>query len=129
MGKNADVLRKALNAFVAGDMAGLTPLLAEDLQVTVPGTNQLSGTYKSRDEFFNGFLGKVMALTGGQFALEPHDVAESEDHAVGMYTLRATRDGKTFEWRHVNVYHVRGDVIAETWQFPGDFEAWNAFWS
>jgi ketosteroid isomerase-like protein len=126
---NAQVLTRAVEALTSGDMAGLAEVLNEDFVVHVPGSNQLSGVYKSRDEFFNGFLGKIMALTDGRFTLEPHDILGSADHAVGVYTFRATRGEKTFEWRHVNVYHVRGGRLSEVWQSPHDFEAWNAFWS
>lgn len=126
---NQQVLQKAVDCFVKGDMEGLTGLTTDDFTVHVPGTNQLSGDYKSRDEFFNGLIGKIMTLTEGQFALEPHDILGSDDHAVGLYTLKATRGGKSIEWRHVNVYHVRDEKLSEIFFNPYDYDEWNAFWS
>lgn len=126
---NAEVVRKAATAFAAGDMETLTPLLAEDVVLHVPGTNQASGDYQGRDSFFNDFVGTLMSLTGGQLRLEIHDVVGSDEHAAGIYTLTATRGEKTFSWRHVNVYHVRNEQLAEIWQHPGDFLAWNEFWT
>jgi uncharacterized protein len=123
------VLRAAVNAMTTGDVEGLPAFFADDVLVHVPGTSQLSGDYKGKEELFNGFLGKLMALTNGEVVLEPHDIIGSEDHAVGIYKWRATRDGETIEWRHVNVYHVRDGQIVEIWQHPFDFEHWNEFWS
>jgi ketosteroid isomerase-like protein len=123
------VLRTGVVAMTTGDMETLPTCFADDVAVHVPGTNQLSGDYKGKGELFDGFLGKLMTLTDGQVVLEPHDILGSEHHAAGIYTWRATRDGRTFEWRQVNVYHVTNGQIVELWQHPFDFEAWNEFWS
>jgi ketosteroid isomerase-like protein len=123
------VLRAAATAMTTGDMGGLSALFADDVVVHVPGTNQLSGDHKGKEAAFTAYMGKVMALTNGDFVFEPHDIAGSEDHAAGIYRYRATRDGTTLEWRHVNVYHVRDGQIVEIWQHPFDFERWNEFWS
>lgn len=123
------VLRAAVEAMITGDYETLPACFAEDVAVHVPGTNQLSGKYKGRNDLFEGFLETLMSLTDGQVVLEPHDLIGGERHAVGIYTWRATRDGRTSEWRQVNVYHVTGGQIVEVWQHPLDFERWNDFWS
>ena len=128
MGKNGEIARTAAEAFGRGDMETLVPLIAEDVLVHVPGSNQLSGTYKSRDELLNNFVGTLMQLTGGQVQFQVHDVTDSDEHATGIYNLTVTRDGKTFEYRQVNVYHLRGGQIAEIFVSIHDFEPWNAFW-
>ena len=127
--KPVEVARKAVEALVAGDMETLASCIADDVQIHVPGSSQLSGTYKSRDGLMTTLFGKIMGLTGGQFRLEIHDVIGGDEHAAGIYNITATRDGKTLQYRHVNVYHVRGDQIVEIFQCPHDFEAWSAFWS
>jgi uncharacterized protein len=123
------VLRGAVNAMTTGDVEALPTFFADDVVVHLAGTSQLSGDYKGKAELFDGFLGKLMSLTDGQVVLEPHEILGSENHAVGIYNWRATRGRKTFEWRQVNVYHVRGGQIVEVWQHPFDFERWNDFWS
>jgi hypothetical protein len=123
------VLRAAVQAMTTGDVEALPTYFADDVAIHVPGTNQLSGDYKGKDELFDGFLGTLMSLTDGQVVLEPHDMVGGERHAVGIYNWRATRGGRTFEWRQVNVYHVTDGRIVEAWQHPFDFERWNQFWS
>lgn len=125
---NEQVIRDAVKAMQTGDMDGLAATMHEDIVLHVPGTNQVSGDYKGRQAFFEDFLGKMMGLTGGQFQIEAHDFASSDDHVVGMYTLTATREGTAFSWNHVNVYHVRDGKVAEIFQHPGDVTGWNDFW-
>jgi len=122
-------VRTMVVAITTGDMETLPTCFADDVAVHVPGTNQLSGDHKGKGELFDGFLGKLMGLTDGQVVIEAHDILGSEHHAVGIYNWRATRDGRTFEWRQTHVYHVTDGQIVELWQHPFDFEAWNEFWS
>jgi ketosteroid isomerase-like protein len=90
MHETEKVLRAAATAMTTGDMDGLSALFAGDVVVHVPGTNQLSGDHKGKEAAFTGYMGKVMALTNGEFVFEPHDIAGSEDHAAGIYRYRAT---------------------------------------
>ena len=128
---NEQVLRKAVDYFVKGDMEGVASIITDDFTVHVQGSNQLTGDYMGKDEFLNGLIGKMMGLTDGRFELEPHDVLGSTDgdHAVGIYTIRATRGDRSIEWRHVNVYHVRDEKLAEVFFTPHDYDEWNDFWS
>ena len=126
---NEQVIRDSVTAMTSGDMENLPGFFDENVVVHVPGANQISGHYKGKASFFEDFFGKIMGLTGGQFVLDPHDFASSEEHVVGIYNITATRDGKAYSYPHVNVYHVRDGKIAEVWQHPGDVATWNDFWS
>ncbi len=117
------VLRQVYEAFGAGDMERLAELFAEDVVVHVPPGLPISGDYNSRDEFFSGMLGKVVDTLGGPPQLEVLDILASEDHAVGLLHIRAQRDGTSYEWRHVNVYHIRDGQVTEFWWTPFDQEA------
>lgn len=119
MHPNETIVRTAVEHFRAGNVPGLLEVFADDLVVHVPPGHQLSGDYKGGKEFIEKFVGKVMELTGG-VQLEPHDIFASDDHAVGLYTIRAERDGVAYEWSHVNVYHLGGGKIKEFWWTPFD---------
>jgi ketosteroid isomerase-like protein len=129
MAASDEVVREAVAGMTTGDMDRLGAMLSDDIVLHVPGSNQISGEYTGKEAFLGDFLGKLMSLTGGQFGLEPHEFLGSGEHAVGLYNITATRDGKTFTWSHVNVYHVRDGKVTEIWQHPGDPFAWNDFWS
>lgn len=125
---NEEVMREAVGYFVKGDVESVMSMFADDVVLHIPGSTQVSGDHKGK-EGFQAFLGKTMELTNGQFQLTPHDILGSDEHAVGIYNIKATRDGKDFEWRHVNVYHIRDEKIAEIFYTPHDFPAWHEFWS
>ncbi len=129
MNETERVLRTAVTAMTTGDMETLASCFADDVVAHVPGNSRISGDYKGRTEVFERFIGTMMELTDGQLVLEPHDITGTEDHAVGIYTWRAVRDGKNFEWRQVNIYHVHNGRITELWQHPFDIEGWHNFWS
>jgi len=113
---NEKILRAALDALAVGDAGALAEVIADDVVVHFPGASALAGDHRGR----GALAAVVRALTGSGLEVEPHDVLASDDHAVGIYRLRARRDGRSVEWRHVNVYHVRDGKIVEVWQHPFD---------
>lgn len=122
MHANEQVIRTALGAFTSGDMDGFSDVISDDIVVHVPGNHQLAGEYKGKDEFLGKFIAKAIELTGGSVQIEAHDFLASDDHAVGVYVMRAERDGRSAEWRHINVYHVGDGKITEVWWNPFDRE-------
>lgn len=119
MHRNEKIIRRLVDHFIAGNIEGFVGMLTDDVVVHVPAGHQLSGDYKGPKEFVEKFVGRVMELTGG-VQLEKHDILASDDHAVGLYTIRTQRNGISYEWQHVNVYHVRDGKVAEFWWTPFD---------
>ncbi|MGH2830283.1 MAG: nuclear transport factor 2 family protein [Actinomycetota bacterium] len=126
---NETLLREGIAAFQAGDMDKLKTFMAEDIVLHVPGTNKLSGDYKGQGEVLGTFFPTIMQLTGGDFKLDRHDSLANDEHGIGVYDMHAGRDGKTFEWNQVNVYHLKNGKFAEAWVNIHQFEAWNKFFS
>ena len=125
MHPNEQLLRTAVEAMQNGDGERVAEVMAADVIVHLPGRSKLAGDHHGR-----GVLGaKIRELTGHPLRLEIHDVLGSDDHAVGVYTMTAERDGKTVQWRHVNVYHVRDGQIVEVWQHPFDLDVIEDFFS
>lgn len=119
MHPSEQLVREQVAHFIAGNIPGWLGVVSDDLVVHVPPGHQLSGDYHGAQKFVEQFIGTVMQLTGG-VQLEIHDVLASDDHAVGLYRIRTERDGKAYEWAHVNVYHVEGGKIREIWWTPAD---------
>jgi hypothetical protein len=61
----------------------LKTLIADDVVNHLPGTNQISGDYKGKDQFFADFFGTLMSLTGGQIAVKPHDLLGNPRAGIG----------------------------------------------
>lgn len=128
MHPNEQVIRTQVERFIAGDIPGWLETVSDDLVVHIPPGHQLSGDYHSGQEFVEKFIGRVVELTGGVH-VEIHDVLASDDHGVGLYMNRTQRDGTTYEWAHVNVYHFGDGKITEIWWTPTDQEKIAALFS
>jgi ketosteroid isomerase-like protein len=124
---NEDLVRRGYAAFGAGDLDTIRELFADDIVWHSPGHNQISGDFRGMDEVLGQF-GKIFELTGGSFKLELHDVLANDEHAVGL--IRATGDvqGRHLDDNTVQLFHIRDGKVTESWIYPGDPEATDAFW-
>jgi uncharacterized protein len=125
---NEDLARRGYAAFATGDMATLNELFADDIVWHAPGRNELSGTFKGKDEVFAN-LQKNMELTGGTFRLEIHALIADDDHAVALLRARAEREGKTLDDNTVQIFHIADGKLTESWLHPSDAYASDEFWS
>jgi ketosteroid isomerase-like protein len=125
---NEDLARRGYAAFATGDMATLNELFADDIVWHAPGRNELSGTFKGKDEVFAN-LQKNMELTGGTFRLEIHALIADDDHAVALLRARAEREGKTLDVNTVQIFHIADGKLTESWLHPSDAYASDEFWS
>ena len=124
---NEGLIRKGYAAFQSGDMATLSELFADDVVWHAPGRNQLSGTFRGKEEVFATFQ-KVFELTGGTFKLDIHAVLADDDHAVVLTRSTGEREGKKLDDNTVQVFHVSDGKVTEQWLYPGDVYASDDFW-
>ena len=125
---NEDLMRKGYEAFGTGDMDTIRELFADDIVWHVGGRSHLAGNYKGKDEVL-GFLAKTMELSGGTFRLEVHDILAGDEHAAGLTTVTAEREGKKLNSNGVQVVHIRNGKLSESWLHPEDQYANDEFWS
>ena len=125
---NVQQLRRAYEAFGAGDLATVSQLLADDTVWHILGHSSLAGDYKGKDAVF-GFFGKLMELSGGTFHLDVHDILANGEHSIGLVTEHAEKDGKKWVSNAVHVSHTDADGrTKEFWAFQEDQAAADAFW-
>ena len=125
---NMDVLRRAYEALASGDFGTLMGLLADDVKAHVPGRSPVAGDYDGKDAV-GGYVAMLGELSGGTLRFEPHDVAASEAHSVGLVRDLAERGDKTLDMNNVHVWHVAAGQLSEIWIYPGDLYVWDEFWS
>ena len=125
---NEELVRRGYQAFGTGDMATLDELFADDIIWHVPGRNQLSGTYRGKQEVFGNFV-KLAELTGGTFKLDIHAILADDEHAVALLRVSAEREGKTLKDNTVQVWHIKDGKVTESWLHPADAYASDEFWS
>lgn len=124
---NEDLLRKGYDAFNAGDIDTVKSLFAPDIVGHFGGKSQLAGDYKGVDEVI-GALAKLVELSGGTFKETVHDIVANDTHAVALGEVTAQRDGKTYDQKSVEVYHVNGGKVTEFWDWIEDQDADKDFW-
>ncbi len=90
---NAALLRKGHEAFSNGDRATLTEIIAEDALWHVAGKGPFSGDYRGRKAVF-GMFDKMAELSGGTIKIKDHDFLGTDQHAVALFKIIATRGGK-----------------------------------
>jgi ketosteroid isomerase-like protein len=128
MSTNAEIARRAYEAFQAGDMAAMGELMSGDIVWHAPGENPLSGTYRGKEEVF-GLFAKIGELADGPMKMGIHDILASDDHVVALLEVTASRGDKRLDGRAVHIMHVADGKLTEFWNFPEDPAAGDEFWS
>ena len=114
---NEEIARSEMEAALRGDFEGMLAHYTEDVILHYPGHNALSGTYRGKDGV-REWARKIDELLGpgGSLTRTLHDVLGSEDHAVQLVSVNATRtDGRNASWNAAVVMHVRDGKISEIW--------------
>ncbi len=124
---NAVLLRRGHQAFSKGDQATLAEVIAEDVLWHTGGKGPVSGDYHGRDAVF-GFFAKLADLTDGTLTIEDQDFLASDERAVALYRIKATRGSKTLDADYCEVVRVRDGQTVEEWNFAFDQYAFDNFW-
>jgi uncharacterized protein len=125
---NVDVFKQVYAAFTTGGMNRLAELIALDVVWHVPGTNLISGNYKSRDAIF-GCFSRMFEMTNGSYKPQIHDILANDEHTVALLHATARRGDRTLDQDYAFIMHIRDGQVAELWEAWTEGPAWNDFWS
>jgi ketosteroid isomerase-like protein len=123
----SEIAQQAYAAFGNGDMPGLGALLAADTVWHINDVKPLNGDKHGVDEVFQ-FLGKLMEISGGTFAIKVNEFMGNDSHASMLIEETAQRDGKSLKAAAVHVMRMVDGKVAEFWASSPD-PANEAFWS
>ena len=125
---NAALIKGAYEAFARGDVAHAFAAFAEDILWHVPGRGPLSRDYRGHAEL-GGFFQKFMELSAGTFRIRIDDVLSKGDRVVVLCTESAQRGGRSWSSPQVHVWTIRDDRATVFWQYQGDQQTEDEFWS
>lgn len=111
---NEEVARGATEALSKRDMDRFFGYQADDVVVHFPGRGAMAGDYRGKDGLAKLFQ-QQMEMLDAPPEIETHDVLASDDHAVVLNTVRASRGGQILEQRQVVVMHIKDGKVTETW--------------
>ena len=125
---NEELARRGYDAFSNGDIDALRPVFADNTIFHEPGRNSVAGDDQGIDQML-GFFGTVAERSGGTFRVTVHDAVANDEHAVGLHSSDAERDGRRAHSPTVLVFHIRDGKLAETWSHHHDQHDFDAFWA
>jgi ketosteroid isomerase-like protein len=125
---NRRLIEEAYDAFGKGDIPLVFQTLDSNILWHVPGRGPLSGDYHGHEEVLN-FFETFMALSGGTFRIRIDDVLANDQRVIVLVTESAQRNGRAWSSPQVHVWTVKNGKAIVFWQFQGDQQTEDEFWS
>jgi ketosteroid isomerase-like protein len=125
---NQALIEGAYEAFARADIPTVLGALAEDILWHVPGRGPLSGDYRGHAEVL-GFFRHFMELSEGTFRIAVDDVLAKGDRVIVLVTESARRQGREWTSPQVHAWTVKEGRATIFWQFQGDQQTEDEFWS
>jgi ketosteroid isomerase-like protein len=125
---NVALIKAGYDAFARGDIEGAIAGLAPDIFWHVPGRGPLSRDYRGHAEVL-GFFRHFTELSNGTFRIQIDDILAKGDRVVVLCTEFAERGNLSWSSPQVHVWTVRKNRAAVFWQFQGDQQTEDEFWS
>jgi uncharacterized protein len=125
---NQAIIENAYEAFARGDIPTVLGLLDEDILWHVPGRGPLSRDYRGHAEVL-GFFQRFMELSEGTFRIGVDDVLAKGDRVIVMVTETAQRHGRDWSSPQVHAWTIKNGKATVFWQFQGDQQTEDEFWS
>jgi ketosteroid isomerase-like protein len=127
--ENVAIMRRAYEAFNAGDVETLTELFDENAAWHLPGRSSMATDYQGRDATL-AYFGRIGQETGGTFRAELQDLtADDDDRVVGIQRSTGDRNGKHLDVGDCIVFQLKDGRITDGREHFEDLYAWDEFWS
>jgi uncharacterized protein len=125
---NAALILSGYAAFSRGDIPSALAVFAENIFWHVPGRGPLSRDYNGHAEVL-GFFEHFMTLSDGTFRIQIDDVFAKRDRVVVLCTESARRGDRSWSSPQVHVWTVKDGRATMFWQYQGDQQTEDEFWS
>ncbi len=125
---NVDIIQQLFQAYETGDFPTLDAIFSDDIVFHMPGRSSLAGTFKGKGEVF-GWFERMGAVAGETFRIEVHAITADGEHGTALVTESGHKNGKDYEWREVDVFHIRDGKITEGWVLIDDLYSADEFFA
>jgi ketosteroid isomerase-like protein len=125
---NRRLIEGAYAAFAKGDVQTVLQAFADGIFWHVPGRGPLSGDYRGPQEVL-GFFGRFMQLSNGTFRIQVDDILANDRRVLVLVTESAQRDGRKWSSPQVHAWTIEAGRATGFWQFQGDQQTEDEFWS
>jgi ketosteroid isomerase-like protein len=121
---NAALVRKMAESFNSGDVQGMADMVADDIEWHEIGRAEPIIGKEALAARFGMGSGTPPPY---QITADTHDVIANDDHTIVLGNAHATKDGRTFDYKVAEIYHMKDGKITARWAFSDDTEAINDF--
>lgn len=125
---NRRLIEGAYAAFGRGDIPTVLAALDPEILWHVPGRGPLSRDYRGHREVL-GFFEHFTRLSGGTFRIRIDEVLNNERRVIVLVTESAERNGRKWSSPQVHDWRVEGGKATVFWQYQGDQQTEDEFWS
>ena len=125
---NAALIKSAYDAFSRGDTQSVFAVFADNILWHVPGRGPLSRDYRGHAEVA-GFFEHFMGLSEGTFRIQINEILANSDRVIVLCTETAQRAGRSWSSAQVHVWTVNGGRATAFWEYEGDQQSEDEFWS
>jgi ketosteroid isomerase-like protein len=125
---NQQLIERAYRAFAEGDIPTVLGVFKEDILWHVPGRGPLSRDYRGPEEVL-GFFQHFMDLSGGSFRIQVDDIFAKGDRVIVLVTESAERNGRSWSSPQVHAWTLEDGKASVFWQYQGDQQTEDEFWS
>jgi ketosteroid isomerase-like protein len=121
---NAALVRRMAESFNSGDIQQMTDMLADDIEWHEIGRAEAIIGKEALAARFGMGSGTPPPY---EITAELHDVIANDDHTISLASAHATKDGRTFDYKVAEIYHMKDGKITARWAFSDDTAAINDF--
>ena len=125
---NKELIETAYAAFAQGDVPTVMRVFDDNILCHVPGRGPLSRDYHGHAEVL-GFFQRFMELSQGTFRIRVDDVLANNQRVIALVTESAERNGRRWSSPQVHAWTVQDGKALVFWQFQGDQQTEDEFWS
>lgn len=125
---NAELIRRAYDAFARGDIPTVLETLDSEIIWHVPGRSPLSGDYRGHPGVLE-FFGRCHERSTGTLRVVPEEffLADGE-RVVALCTVSAERHGQAWSSPEVHIWRVIDGRATEFVEYQGDQQTEDEFW-
>ena len=121
---NAALARRIAEAFNSGDTTAMADAIADDVEWHEIGRAE---PIIGKEALAARFGMDSGAPPPYEITAELHDVIANDDHTVVLANAHATKDGRTFDYKVAEIYHMKDGKITARWAVSDDTQAINDF--
>ena len=125
---NKELIENAYAAFAQGDIPTVMRIFDARISWHVPGRGPLSRDYHGHEEVL-GFFQHFMELSQGTFRIRVDDVLANDRRVIALVTESAERNGRRWSSPQVHAWTVQDGKALIFWQYQGDQQTEDEFWS